>query len=158
MDLMDSDFYVPPGGPPQVAPPSRDIYALMGEENIFRMLADFYAELANSPIRGLFPNDMERASRKSAMFFIGLLGGPPLYQQKYGSPMLRARHTPFPINEEAREIWVDCFERVLAEAPAKYNFPAQHLPIFQTFIREFSGWMVNKRSPNQTDEGSMRIL
>jgi hemoglobin len=155
---MNSDFYVPPGGPPPVAPPSRDIYALMGEANIFRMLADFYAELAASPIRDMFPKDMERASQKSALFFVGLLGGPPLYQQKYGSPMLRARHTPFPINEEAREIWVNCFEKILAEAPARYNFPAQHLPIFQTFIREFSGWMVNKRSPGQANDGSMRIL
>ena len=155
---MNSDFYVPPGGPPQVAPPSREIFSVMGEENIFRMLADFYAELEQSSIRAMFPRDMERASRKSAMFFVGLLGGPPLYHEKYGSPMLRARHTHFPIDEEAREVWVDCFEKVMVGASEKYNFPAEHLPIFQTFIREFSGWMVNKRSPGQEDEGSLRII
>ena len=155
---MNSDFYVPPGGPPQVAPPSREIYDIMGEDNIFRMLADFYAELEQSPIREMFPADMKRASRKSAMFFVGLLGGPPLYHQKYGSPMLRARHMPFPIDEEAREVWVECFDKILLDAPTKYDFPAQHLPIFQTFVREFSGWMVNKRSPGQEDDGSLRII
>ena len=155
---MNSDFYVPPGGPPQVAPPSQEIYGLMGEANIFRMLADFYGELEQSSIRSMFPPDMERASRKSAMFFVGLLGGPSMYHEKYGSPMLRARHNPFPIDEEAREVWVNCFDKVLSEATEKYNFPAQHMPIFQTFIREFSGWMVNKRSSGQQDDGSLRIL
>ena len=135
--------YVPPGGPPQVAPPSRDIYAAMGEAAIFRMLEDFYRELEKSSLRGMFPADMAAASRKSAAFFVGLLGGPPLYQQRYGSPMLRARHMPFSIDEAARQEWLACFDCVLAVAPQVYGFPPQHLEGFRTFLREFSGWMVN---------------
>ena len=136
-------FYVPPGGPPRVAPPSPEIYAAMGQEKIFAMLADFYAELESSSIRYLFPRDMLRASRKSAAFFVGLLGGPPLYHQKYGNPMMRARHMPFAIDEAARRVWLDCFEAVLADAPEKYDFPAEHLPQFHQFLVAFSGWMVN---------------
>ncbi|MFZ1400433.1 MAG: hypothetical protein WAS33_26255 [Candidatus Promineifilaceae bacterium] len=139
----ERQFYVPPGGPPRVSAPSPEIYAAMGEANIFAMLADFYQQLAESEIRGMFPRDMERASRKSAAFFVGLLGGPPLYQQKYGSPMMRARHTPFPIDEAARQVWLACFDAVLADAPQKYNFPAEHLPTFRDFLVGFSGWMVN---------------
>ncbi|MEZ4592036.1 MAG: hypothetical protein R3D55_12975 [Chloroflexota bacterium] len=139
----ERQFYVPPGGPPRVSAPSPEIYAAMGEENIFAMLADFYAQLAESEIRGMFPRDMERASRKSAAFFVGLLGGPPLYHQKYGSPMMRARHMPFPIDEAARQVWLACFDAVLADAPEKYNFPAEHLPVFRDFLVGFSGWMVN---------------
>ncbi|MBK7896200.1 MAG: hypothetical protein IPJ90_15240 [Anaerolineaceae bacterium] len=139
----ERQFYVPPGGPPRVSAPSPEIYTAMGEANIFAMLADFYQQLAESEIRGMFPRDMERASRKSAAFFVGLLGGPPLYQQKYGSPMMRARHTPFPIDEAARQVWLACFDAVLADAPQKYNFPAEHLPTFRDFLVGFSGWMVN---------------
>jgi hemoglobin len=145
-DQSRLDIYTPPGGPPRVAPPSREIFALMGEAQIYRMLEDFYSELEQSPVRALFPADMLAASRKSAAFFVGLLGGPPQYQQRYGSPMLRARHIPFPIDEAARQEWLACFERVLANAVERYDFPAQHLEGFRTFLREFSGWMVNKES------------
>ncbi len=136
-------FYVPPGGPPRVNAPSPEIYAIMGQENVFAMLADFYKALESSEIREMFPHDMERASRKSAAFFVGLLGGPPLYHQKYGNPMMRARHTPFPIDEAARQVWLACFDSVLADAPEKYSFPAEHLPQFREFLVGFSGWMVN---------------
>ena len=137
------EFYVPPGGPPRVNPPSPEVYAAMGEENIFAMLSDFYNQLEASEIRGMFPRDMERASRKSAAFFVGLLGGPPLYHKKYGNPMMRARHLPFPIDEAARQVWLACFDAVLADAPEKYSFPAEHLPTFRDFLVGFSGWMVN---------------
>src|SRR5579872_7038563 len=105
---MNRDIFVPPGGPPQSGP-SREIYALMGEANIFKMLSDFYQELEKSTIRSLFPPDMEEASQKSAMFFVTLLGGPALYAEKYGPPRMRARHIPFEIDEAARQVWLSCF-------------------------------------------------
>lgn len=141
---MDREIHIPAQGPPQEGP-SREIYALMGEENIFRMLKDFYAELEKSPIRPMFPPDMAEASRKSAMFFVGLLGGPPLYQKEFGPPRMRARHIPFEIDEAARQVWLGCFDRVLEGAVEKYKFPAQHLEGFRKFLREFSAWMVNTK-------------
>lgn len=142
----DQEVYAPPGGPPQVAPPSHEIYLAMGEENIFKMLEDFYRELEKSSIREMFPKDMLKASQKSAAFFVGLLGGPPLYHQRYGSPMLRARHLPFAINDQARQEWLRCFDQILDRAPETYHFPAQHTEGFRTFLHEFSKWMVNRRS------------
>ena len=141
---MQRVIYTPPGGPPQGPGPSPEIYRLMGEENIFRMMLDFYTELEKSEIRHLFPPNMEQASRKSAAFFVGLLGGPPLYMQQYGPPRMRARHLPFEIDEPARQIWLRCFDRVLEGAEVKYNFPPQHLQGFKDFLRSFSAWMVNK--------------
>jgi hemoglobin len=135
--------YVPPGGPPRVSPPSPEIYAAMGEANIFAMMRDFYRELEGSPLRAMFPQDMQVASERSAAFFVGLLGGPPLYQQRYGPPMMRARHLPFLIDEAARQEWLACFDRVLAHAPERYAFPAEHLPGFRAFLEGFSSWMVN---------------
>jgi hemoglobin len=142
---MHQQPYTPPGGPNQAAPPSHEIYAHMGQANIFRMMADFYAELEQSSIRSMFPQDMQKASQKSAAFFVGLLGGPPLYHQRYGNPAMRARHMPFAIDETARQIWLDCFETVLADAVDQYNFPAEHLPGFRAFLHGFSRWMVNTK-------------
>jgi hemoglobin len=134
---------VPPIDPARIPPPSREIYGRMGEANIFGMMEDFYRELEGSSVRALFPEDMAAAARRSAAFFVGLLGGPPLYQQRYGNPMMRARHLPFPITPRAREEWLACFERVLARAPERHGFPAEHLPGFRAFLRAFSLWMVN---------------
>lgn len=139
------ELYVPPGGPPRVEPPSNEIYAAMGQENIFLMLEDFYRELEKSSIREMFPKNVVAASKKSAAFFVGLLGGPPLYHQTYGPPMMRARHLPFTIDEQTRQVWLSCFDTILDNAPTAYNFPAEHLPGFKNFLNEFSKWMVNRQ-------------
>jgi len=142
---MGRVIYTPPGGPPQGPGPDSRIYGLMGQENIFRMMSDFYKELEKSSIRHLFPADMEEASKKSALFFVTVLGGPPLYLQKHGPPRMRARHLPFEIDEEARQVWLACFERTLEGADAKYQFPMQYIESFRGFLKSFSTWMVNKR-------------
>ena len=141
---MTRNIYTPPGGPPQGPGPNPEIYRIMGDANIFKMMSDFYKELEQSEIRHLFPPNMEEASKKSALFFIGLLGGPPLYMQKYGSPRMRARHIPFEIDDAARQVWLKCFEKTLEEADVKYGFPSQHLQGFKDFLKSFSAWMVNK--------------
>lgn len=143
-DTPIGDTYVPPGGPPTTGP-SREIYDVMGSKNIYQMLEDFYAELERSDLRPMFPDDMKAASRRTAAFFIGLLGGPSLYQQLYGQPMMRKRHLHIRIDEAARQGWLTCFEKVLEDAPQRYAFPEEHLPGFRTFLDEFSAWMVNAR-------------
>jgi hemoglobin len=140
---MSRPVYIPPMDPARITAPSREIYARMGEDNIVRMIEDFYRELEGSSLRPLFPSDMSAAATKSAAFFVGLLGGPPLYHQRHGNPMMRARHMPFAITHAARDEWLACFERVLATAPERYAFPAEHLAGFRGFLRDFSLWMVN---------------
>lgn len=135
--------YVPPGGMPRVEPPSAGIFKAMGEENIFKMTADFYAGLEQSSIRGMFPEDMQEASKKLGAFLVFRLGGPPLYQDRHGEPRLRARHMPFRIDESARQIWLACFKKILENADVKYRLPMEHMPGFWKFLEDFSAWMVN---------------
>jgi hemoglobin len=143
---MFSNVYVPPGGPPQVSPPDTRIHSIMGTDNIFALLRDFYKELSQSEISNLFPTTpeaLEEAADKSACFFTGLFGGPPLFHKLHGPPMLRKRHMPWAIDENAKEIWVKCFKKTL-ENSDKYQFPQEYLPGFITFLEGFSGWMINK--------------
>ncbi|MCX6018896.1 MAG: hypothetical protein NTZ50_10430 [Chloroflexi bacterium] len=124
----------------------------MGEANIVCMIHDLYTELEESSIRSMFSRDMRVGAERSAAFFVGLLGGPPLYHERYGNPMMRARHMPFPIDIGARDVWLACFDRVLADAPARYQFPAEHLPGFRTFLAGFATWMTNQESQSKESE------
>jgi hemoglobin len=141
---MERVIYTPPSGPPQGPVPNSAIYGIMGEANIFLMISDFYTELEKSEIRRLFPSNMEESSKKTAAFFVTILGGPPLYLQKYGPPRMRARHLSFEIDERARQVWLACFEKILEDADVKYEFPMEHLEGFKDFLKSFSAWMVNK--------------
>jgi hemoglobin len=136
-------FHVPPQGPPQEGP-SKEIFARMGQNNVFKMCRDFYEELEKTPLRPMFPADMGEASKKIAAFLTGVLGGPQLYLQQHGPPRMRARHLPFPIDDAARDHWLGAFKKTLVDADKKYNFPPEHLPRFLRFLEEFSAWMVNK--------------
>lgn len=145
--------YIPPQGPPQGPPPDPAIYRALGLEGMTRLLQDFYLRLGRSPIAGMFPQGDEalrEAGAKSALFFAGVCGGPPLYAQTIGPPRMRARHLPFAIDAAARQHWLDCWEPVLAEAPQRHGFPAEALPGFRAFLEGFSAWMVNQ-GPSQPE-------
>ncbi|HED64980.1 MAG TPA: hypothetical protein ENJ09_05425 [Planctomycetes bacterium] len=129
--------------PPSGAPPSPKILEAIGEEGVFEMIADFYGVLEQSTIRDLFPLDMHTASRRSAAFFVQILGGRPLYSQHFGPPRMRQKHEPYEIDSYARAAWLACFDVVLEVAEERYGFPPEHLPEFRAFLESFSAWMVN---------------
>jgi len=64
-------------------------------------------------VRKLHPTDLTRSREKLFMFLSGWLGGPPLYEQTYGHPRLRARHLPFPIGVRERDQWLLCMSKAL---------------------------------------------
>lgn len=141
------EIFTPEGGPPGNSSVSRDLYERMGEANITRMIHDLYDRLGESSIARMFPASAEgrrAAADKSASFFVFLMGGPPLYQQRHGPPRMRARHLGFEIDEPARQEWLRCFGEVL-EHPERYDFPPEHVEGFIDFLVGFSGWMVNAR-------------
>ncbi len=63
--------------------------------------------------RALHPKDLAGSRDKLCKFLSGWLGGPPLYVQEYGHPMLRARHLHFAIGAAERDAWMLCMSRVL---------------------------------------------
>lgn len=88
-------------------------YELIGGEATVRAMVDhFYTLMDEVPqfagIRAMHPDDLGESRRKLFMFLSGWLGGPDLFVQEFGHPMLRRRHLPFSIGEGERDQWVAC--------------------------------------------------
>ncbi len=90
---------------------------LGGEAGVKALVDHFYDYMDSLPeargIRALHARDLRGSRRKLFMFLSGWLGGPPLYEQQYGHPRLRARHLPFAIGESERDQWLLCMARAL---------------------------------------------
>jgi hemoglobin len=97
-------------------------YEQMGGEPAVRALVDRFYDLMDSlpeawEIRKLHPEDLRTSREKLFKFLSGWLGGPPLYIEEYGHPMLRRRHMHFPIDTRARDEWMLCMNQALDEQP-----------------------------------------
>ncbi|MNI25446.1 Group 2 truncated hemoglobin YjbI [compost metagenome] len=97
--------------------PGLSIYDnLGGADTIRRLVEAFYPKVQSNPVIGpLFPEDIEPVMEKQYMFLTQFFGGPSLYSDAYGHPMMRARHLHFPITPERAEAWLDCMSAALQE-------------------------------------------
>ncbi|EKE68060.1 group II truncated hemoglobin [Gallaecimonas xiamenensis] len=99
--------------------PQRTPYELMGGEAAARRLADrFYDIMETDPaaaeLLALHPQPLDAIRQKFFEFLSGWLGGPGLFEEKYGHPRLRMRHMPFPVNQQLRDQWMYCMDKALA--------------------------------------------
>ncbi|MNO17498.1 Group 2 truncated hemoglobin YjbI [compost metagenome] len=97
--------------------PGLSIYDnLGGADTIHRLVEAFYPKVQNNPVIGhLFPEDIAPVMEKQYMFLTQFFGGPSLYSDAFGHPMMRARHMPFPITPERAEAWLGCMSAALEE-------------------------------------------
>jgi len=90
---------------------------LGGADTIRKLVERFYDIMDSDPraatIRALHQPDLTSAREKLFMFLTGWTGGPQLYIERYGHPMLRRRHLPFPIGEQERDQWIYCMVRAM---------------------------------------------
>ncbi|MCZ8522779.1 globin [Paenibacillus mucilaginosus] len=87
-----------------------------GEEGIRLIVEAFYPRVQAHPLLGpLFPENIIPVMEKQQLFLTQFFGGPPLYSQHYGHPMMRARHLPFEITPERAAAWLGCMEQALEE-------------------------------------------
>jgi hemoglobin len=95
--------------PPSSARPTATFYeAVGGEETFRRLVAHFYAGVAEDPVlRPLYPeDDLSGAEERLRLFLIQYWGGPSTYSERRGHPRLRMRHVPFAIGPEQRAAWL----------------------------------------------------
>lgn len=90
--------------------------ALGGAETLRLIVESFYPKVQAHPLIGpLFPQDIDPVIEKQYLFLTQFFGGPSLYSDEYGHPMMRARHLPFPITPERANAWLDCMREALKE-------------------------------------------
>ncbi|OZU90616.1 globin [Virgibacillus indicus] len=91
--------------------------AIGGFEPIDRLVTAFYKRVGQHPkLIPIFPEDLTETARKQRLFLTQFFGGPKLYLEDRGQPMLRRRHLPFPITPERRDAWLECMAEALIEA------------------------------------------
>ena len=62
-----------------------------------------------SPVlRAMLPASTVNTRKKFAAYLSGWLGGPPLYEERWGHPRLRMRHMPFTIGDDEAAEWMRC--------------------------------------------------
>jgi hemoglobin len=90
-----------------------------GAEKIRALVTRFYQIMDELPeaygIRKLHPASLHGSEQKLYDFLNGWMGGPQLYVEKHGHPMLRQRHMPFPIADAERDQWMMCMKQALEE-------------------------------------------
>ena len=96
---------------------SDSIYELLGgESRIRQFVTTFYSHVQKDALLApLFPQDIKPVIEKQILFMTQFLGGPPLYSNQYGHPMMRARHLPFEITQERADAWLNCMKLALIE-------------------------------------------
>lgn len=93
--------------------------AIGGEARVRALVRQFYALMDTLPeakaCRDIHPPNLAGSEEKLFLYLTGWLGGPPLYVEKFGHPMLRRRHLVAPIGPEERDGWLLCFAQALQD-------------------------------------------
>jgi hemoglobin len=90
-----------------------------GEPAVLGLVQRFYdlmdLEPAYRELRAMHPSHLEGSRDKLFWFLCGWLGGPQHYVERFGHPMLRARHLPFSIGIAERDQWMACMKQAMSE-------------------------------------------
>ncbi|WP_297369191.1 group II truncated hemoglobin [Acidocella sp.] len=115
-------------------------YDAVGGEPVLRALVTRFYELMDTlpeaeACRAIHPPDLSGAAEKLFEYLSGWLGGPPLFTDKYGHPMLRRRHLPAKIGAREAEEWLLCFRRAWAETIGDERLAKAILPQIEALGR-----------------------
>lgn len=134
-DPVETTLYQRLGGEPAVRRLTRRFYELM----------DTLPEAA--ACRRVHRNGLQLPEQKLTDYLTGWFGGPQLYIEKYGQPMLRRRHFVAPIGGEEVSGWLICFRRAVAE-----TVPDDLATIFMPKIEALAKHMQNRAGDSDDTE------
>src|ERR1700691_5628109 len=121
--------------------PELEVYSIVGAEGFGRLVAAFYRQVPQDDLLGpMYPAaDLSGAEQRLRDFLIGRFGGPKIDIEQRGHPRLRARHSPFRINQTARDRWMRLMENALREA----SLPGEAEEFLRKFFDEMATFMIN---------------
>ena len=119
-----------------------DIFEHIGEGGIARVVAAFYRRVPQDDVLGPMypPEDLSGAEARLRDFLIYRFGGPIRYLEERGHPRLRARHSPFGINQRARDRWMQLMSEAIAEAA----LPAEVDETMRLFLDGIATFLINR--------------
>ncbi|MCU0496918.1 MAG: globin [Anaerolineae bacterium] len=120
----------------------RTIYEIIGgDETLQHLVDEFYARVEADPtLRPMFPEDLEEGKRWQFLFLKQYFGGDPDYMAIRGHPRLRMRHSPFPIDQQARDAWLS--HMIAAMETIGISDPAYS--IMREYFERASEFMINR--------------
>jgi len=127
-------------------------YDFIGQAPAIQSLVDrfyFYMDILPEAqgIRAMHQANLAMAKDKLFKFFSGWLGGPNLFMEEFGHPMLRARHFPFAIGEAERDQWMLCMNKALDEMTMDPRLKTN----LQDALQHLATHMINQGEEPQTD-------
>ncbi len=103
-----------------------------GETGIFTLVNAFFDRMGSderfATIWHMHPDDKAVSRDKLARFLCGWLGGPRLYNEKYGAIGIPRVHAHLPIATAERDQWLTCMSETVDEQP--------FAPEFKTYLME----------------------
>ena len=112
--------------PSQYGTQDASYQAAGGIEGIRRLVDDFYRIMDSWPqaqsIRGLHAEDLTMPRDTLACFLSGWLGGPKLFQERYGKISIPMFHASWPIGEAERDAWLGCMAQAIELQPYTPDF------------------------------------
>ena len=141
---IDEPRNPPPSEPDDQAAGATPYDLIGGGTKVFALVERFYDRMDETPeyyaIRKLHPQSLGGWREKLKLFLAGWLGGPNLCIERFGHPKLRARHMPFAIGVNERDLWLACMfsamDGIAVAEPLKTK-------LMESFFGT-AGWMRNQ--------------
>ncbi|MFY7940979.1 MAG: group II truncated hemoglobin [Burkholderiaceae bacterium] len=120
-------------------------YELLGGDVAIRALVDRFYDLMDlepgfALLRSLHPASLDNSRDKLFWFLCGWLGGPPLFENRFGHPRLRARHMPYSIGIPERDQWMAC----MVQAMNEQALPPEWIERLTVSFHNTADWMRNR--------------
>ena len=119
-----------------------EVYSVIGEEGFRNLVGAFYRRVPQDEVLSpMYPSgDFAGAEQRLRDFLIFRFGGPEKYVEERGHPRLRMRHAPFPVDQAAREHWLQLMNQSLSEAA----IPEEVKDILRAYFESTAAAMVNR--------------
>ena len=128
----------------QEKPPFDTPFEWIGGQDKVRALVERFYDLmdldpAYAALRAVHGSELSEARQRLFWFLCGWLGGPQLYTERLGHPMLRARHLPFKIGILERDQWLACMDQAMGDVGVDEGLRKR----LQTSFFQTADWMRN---------------
>lgn len=94
----------------------RSIYDEIGPDKIDELVRAFYPKVyQDEHLIPIFKGDINEIMDKQRLFLTQFTGGPALYSEKYGRPMMRRRHLVHEVTPTRAKRWLQCMHEAFKE-------------------------------------------